>query len=198
MNSDSSVTTWLNQLRDGDPRAAQQLWERYWSSLIAIAHARLSRIPRRVVDEEDAVQEALGAFLRAAQEGRYPQLADRNDLWRLLVVITLHKLHHQIRRNRSDKRALDRERELARGNIPEEILAQVPSPAEAVAMAEELQQIMARLEPLQRRMLELRLQGYNLGEIAAATERCPRTVCRTLELVKQLLQAKQAELAQRE
>jgi DNA-directed RNA polymerase specialized sigma24 family protein len=46
---------------------------------------------------------------------------------------------------------------------------------------------MSKLEPLERRMLEMRLQGYNLEEIAAATQRTERTVRRALTEVKQLL-----------
>ena len=67
------------------------------------------------------------------------------------------------------------------------MLARGPSPVEAVALADELEQVMTRLEPLHRRMLELRLQGYNLLEIGAATKRTERTVRRVLELIKEQL-----------
>ena len=50
-------------------------------------------------------------------------------------------------------------------------LAQEPAPEDAVALADELQWILNRLVPLQRRMVELRLQGNSLDEIAAATGR---------------------------
>jgi DNA-directed RNA polymerase specialized sigma24 family protein len=58
---------------------------------------------------------------------------------------------------------------------------------EAVALADEVEQIMRDLKPLYRRILELRLQGYNIDEIAAATQSGERTVRRVLDQVKQQL-----------
>jgi hypothetical protein len=42
-------------------------------------------------------------------------------------------------------------------------------------------------------MLELRLQGHSLEEIAAATERSERTVTRVLAEVKHVLEHKEAQ-----
>lgn len=80
MSSHSSVTVWLEQLRGGDSYAAQRLWQRYWTRLIGVAHARLPSPRRGPADEEDVAQEAFDAFFRAARAGRYPQLEDRDDL----------------------------------------------------------------------------------------------------------------------
>jgi DNA-directed RNA polymerase specialized sigma24 family protein len=49
-----------------------------------------------------------------------------------------------------------------------------------VGLVEELELVMDRLAPLQRRMVELRLQGYELAEIGAATLRSERTVRRVI------------------
>jgi RNA polymerase sigma factor (sigma-70 family) len=59
---------------------------------------------------------------------------------------------------------------------------------EAVALAEELEQFMSRLGPADRRVLELRLQGYTVEEIAAQTQRGERTVRRVLKEHKQRLE----------
>jgi RNA polymerase sigma factor (sigma-70 family) len=72
--------------------------------------------------------------------------------------------------------------------IQPEALVVTPSPVEALTLVDELQSVMARLDPLQRRVLELRLEGHNLDEIAAAIDRCPQTVRRTLERIKRDLQ----------
>jgi len=47
---------------------------------------------------------------------------------------------------------------------------------------------MRDLSPVHRRIVELRLQGHNVSEIAADTDRCPHTVRRVLEQVKRDLQ----------
>jgi hypothetical protein len=47
---------------------------------------------------------AFDSFCRAAEGGRFPQLSDRNSLWRLLVVLTArkaaHLFHHETRLKR--------------------------------------------------------------------------------------------------
>ena len=48
-------------------------------------------MPRVAADEEDVALSAFDSFCRGAQRGRFPQLDDRDNLWRLLVVITSRK-----------------------------------------------------------------------------------------------------------
>ena len=91
MSSAGSVTHWISRLKAGDHAAAQPLWEAYFRRLVDLARARLRGAPRRAADEEDVALSALDSFCRRAGEGRYPHLADRDDLWRLLVVITARK-----------------------------------------------------------------------------------------------------------
>src|SRR5262245_65329915 len=92
MSTCRSVTYWLDRLqKTGDPTAAQKLWESYFQRLVALARAKLRGVPRRAADEEDVALSAFESFCRGAQHGRFPQLHDRNNLWRLLVVITSRK-----------------------------------------------------------------------------------------------------------
>ena len=44
-----------------------------------------------MADEEDAALDAFNSFLAGVVRGRFPQLNDRDDLWRLLVVLTVRK-----------------------------------------------------------------------------------------------------------
>ena len=44
-----------------------------------------------MADEEDVALSVLDSFCRAAQDGRFPDLADREGLWRLLLHKTVHK-----------------------------------------------------------------------------------------------------------
>ena len=104
MSDPGSVSHWIACLKDGDPAAAQPLWERYYRRLVALARKKLQAARRRAADEEDVVQNAFHSFFRALAQGRFPQLDDRDSLWRLLVVITANKalkqLTHEGRRKR--------------------------------------------------------------------------------------------------
>src|SRR4029077_9358130 len=90
-NPGNSVTHWIRALKRGDQSAAQGLWEAYFRRLVGLAHARLRDTSRRVADEEDVALSAFDSFCRGAQAGRFPRLDDRNDLWQILVLITVRK-----------------------------------------------------------------------------------------------------------
>src|SRR5688500_6139119 len=85
----TSVTTWLTLLKAGDPNAAQALWQRYFGQLVELSRQHLANRVRRAADEEDVALSAFTSFCSGAFAGRFPQLANRHDLWRLLLTITL-------------------------------------------------------------------------------------------------------------
>jgi RNA polymerase sigma-70 factor (ECF subfamily) len=177
--------------RDGDQRAAEELFRRYANRLAALARSRLPGRLRRRVDADDVVQSVYRCFFANARDDRY-ELQRGGDLWRLLVAITLDKLHDQVRRNLRAKRSLKREQDF-RGDdslfgMHRETLARTPSPLEATALAEVIEQAMDRLEPRERRMLELRLLGFSLEEIAADTKRSQSTVIRVLNEIRRQLE----------
>jgi RNA polymerase sigma-70 factor (ECF subfamily) len=182
--SDADSAELLTRWRAGDQRAAELLFQRYVERLLAVARTRLPERLGRRLDPEDVVQSAFRSFFVGARDGRY-LLQRSGDLWRLLVAITLHKLKHQVEHHTAAKRAVGREagEEGAVGplGVPVVALATDPSPEQVLALAEELDQIFQPLDPLERRMLELRLNGHTLTEIADATQRSERTVRRLLD-----------------
>lgn len=105
MCSDGSVTHWFGQIREGDSVAAQAVWECYFPELVRLARKKLGGAPRRAADEEDVALSAMDSFFDAAQQGRFPNLADRYDLWRLLLRMTARKVV-DLRRREARKRRL--------------------------------------------------------------------------------------------
>src|SRR5262249_8556615 len=103
MSSEGSVTRWVTALKDGDATAPQHLWERYHRQLVTLARQKLQAARRRAVDEEDVVQNAFHSFFQGVSRGRFPQLNDRDNLWRLLVVITARKAFDQIAHERTQR-----------------------------------------------------------------------------------------------
>jgi hypothetical protein len=100
-----SVTFWLAGLR-GEVRdePAERLWGRYFDRLVHLARARLRAAPRARANEKDAALSAFDSFCRGAAEGRFPRLGGRDDLWRLLVSITVRKAQAVARHERRLKR----------------------------------------------------------------------------------------------
>src|SRR5689334_12616311 len=95
-----SITRWIAELKAGQDAAVQPLWERYFSRMVELARVRLrsSRHKDAGSDEEDAALSAFDSLCAGLARGRFPRLADRDDLWRLLVVITSRKVQAQARR----------------------------------------------------------------------------------------------------
>jgi DNA-directed RNA polymerase specialized sigma24 family protein len=105
----------------------------------------------------------------------------------LLVSITMHKLYRQVRWHVAEKRSVDVEEGRIAASDEQFLVSREPSPEEAIAVADELQAFMSTLEPFPRRILELRLQGHELSEIADATSRSERTVRRNLLVIRERL-----------
>jgi hypothetical protein len=101
-----SVTRWISDLKAGRAAAVQPLWERYFSRMVELARLRLrsSRHKDAGSDEEDAALSAFDSLCAGLTRGRFPNLADRDDLWKLLVVITTRKVQAQARRQLRQKR----------------------------------------------------------------------------------------------
>jgi RNA polymerase sigma-70 factor (ECF subfamily) len=183
-----STVELLARWREGDHQAEEELFSRYTTQLVALARSRLSPKLAGRVDAEDVVQSAYRSFFLAAD--RFV-IQRSGDLWRLLAKITLRKLYRQAGRHTALRRNVSRETSLGATTgitgVPFEVLAREPSPEEAVAVIDELEQVMRGLSPLHRRMVELRLQGYQLKEIAAQTDRSERLIRYVLTQVRNRL-----------
>jgi len=195
-DDDGSVTRWIGELKAGDPAAAQPLWERYFDRLVRLARARLltSRLPSAEADEEDAALSAFDSFCAGAVRGRFPQLADRDDLWRLLVLITARKVQAQGRRHRRRKRGgglVRSEADLPDGGQGagaeglDDLAGVVPTPEFAAMVAEECRLLLDSLgDESLRRVALARMGGYTDDEIAERLGCARRTVARRLDLIR--------------
>jgi DNA-directed RNA polymerase specialized sigma24 family protein len=187
-----SVTIWIQSLKAGDTDAADKLWRRYFEVLVCLARDRLRGASRAVADEEDAALNAFDSFVRGAARGRYPQLDDRDDLWRLLVVITERKALDQVQHERRRKRGSGRivgmgEADGAgdsRGDATSVVDA-TPTPEFAAMVADECRALLGRLrDDSLRRVALLRMEGYTNEEIAERLGCSLRTVARKIELIR--------------
>jgi DNA-directed RNA polymerase specialized sigma24 family protein len=192
-----SISRLIVDLKAGDPEAAQPLWERYFDRLVRLARKRLaSRRPGMVVeDEEDAALSAFDSFCAGAARGRFPRLGDRDDLWRLLVVITARKASAQLQRQRAQKRGGGQAGRPADGPPTplEEIIGREPDPEFAALVGEEYARLLDKLGDDGLRQVALwRMEGYTGDEIAERLGCARRTVARRLELIRAIWESEDA------
>src|SRR4051812_13173864 len=93
---EGSVTIWIGALKTGGDIAAQELWTRYFETLVRVARGSLRNSSRAARDEEDIALSAFDSFFAAAARGRFPRLENRDDLWRILVTITRRKATDEV------------------------------------------------------------------------------------------------------
>ena len=171
----------FERIQSGDEDAAREVFDRYLTRLVALARSRLSEKLARKVDADDIVQSALRSFFVRARDGQYA-IERAGDLWALLASITKHKLLKKARHFGQQRGDAGVEQRLPDAKCVDNNAAfsDPPSDEEAIALADEVEAMMRELEPMQREMLELRLQGKTIPEVAAAVERSERTVRRFL------------------
>lgn len=184
MSSGGSVTHWIDALKAGDARAAQQLWDRYFERLVGQARARLQGAPRAVADEEDVALSAFNAFFREVGQGRFPSLQDRDDLWALLLTITGQRAIDLIRRERALKRGTGQ-----RADHPEQalsfLISQGPTPEQAALVAEECERLLLALPAVELRSIAVwKMEGHTNEEIAAKLGCATRLVDRRLRIIR--------------
>jgi len=190
-----NVTQWLANLSDGDERAAQAIWERYFDKLVRYARRKLRDMPRRAADEEDIALSAMKSFYQGMAEGRFPKVDDREDLWKLLVTITARKVCAQWRREHAQKRGggggrgesafMRRGDDADAGTGIGEVLGSEPTPELAAMVAENCEQLFAALEDeTLRRIARYKLEGWTNREIAESLGCVRETVERKLKRIR--------------
>jgi DNA-directed RNA polymerase specialized sigma24 family protein len=165
-----SVTQWIERLKGGDREAVGRLLQCYLELLVEKTSDWLRQAPRQAADEEDIALNAFYSFCRRAEQGSFPRLNDRNDLWQLLLVIAFRKTCNQIiyerrRRPRNGKVIhIDADDE---GALFAEMISREPNPEMAAQTAEECRRLLAELDSDELREVALwTLEGYTNEEIA--------------------------------
>jgi RNA polymerase sigma-70 factor (ECF subfamily) len=183
----------LQAWRADDQEAARQLVDRYLDRLVALARRRLSQRLASRVDAEDVVQSVFRTFFHRAKEGKF-QIKDQDDLCKLLMRITVHKVLKQVEHHTAGKRDPHLETEQGNRSLERmhELLAKEPTPEAEVLFLDQLEHLMSELRPQERKILEMRMQGYSNEEIASELGIYDRKIRRVIERVRGL--AEQAGL----
>lgn len=195
---DSSVTDWVQKIQhDGDPTAVQKLWLRYSHRMERRAGVRLRGVNRGPADEQDVAQSAFAAFCQGAVAGRFPQLQDRHDLWRLLAGLIKHKATDVWRVERPKPSTSGGNGHLHNGRhepapVPDELIDSTPPPDVVVLFKEEIERLLVQLgDESLRAVATLKMEGHTNEEIAAILTIKVRAVERKLHLIRAIWKEEQ-------
>ena len=185
-SAEGSITKCLRALEQGSDDAGYQLWNHYYHRMVVLARHRLGHAPGRIADEEDVAISAFDSFCGGLQQGRFPDMHDRNDLWSMLIVITLRKAIDQIQYDCRQKRGGGISRPINDGAVFQELLSREPLPETIVVMKEECDRLLALLDDDLRQLVQVKLAGYNNTECAEKLGCARVTVQRMLKLIRQI------------
>lgn len=184
----------IKQYKAGSQSAAGELFDRYCEKLMRLAQRRIGQRMASRVDPEDVIQSAFRTFFVRVRNNEFT-FDGENDLFKLLVRLTVNKALRQIAHHRAAKR--DPHREAGQGTDDSDILAGVmahePSPDVEVAVLDEFERFLSQLPDFERKVLELKLHGNTTTEIAEALGSYDRKIRRVLERIEAVAQGRAAE-----
>ncbi|MCO8123953.1 ECF-type sigma factor [Stieleria sp. TO1_6] len=193
MSKNTNVSHWIDLVKAGDSNAANRIWQHYFDRLVRSVRARLYGQNRAVSDEEDIVLSVFDSFYNAAEGGRFPDLSDRSDLWRMLLRMSARKIvdkrrHDQRQRRGGNVKVLSLNQTDDDDNLIE-ALGDEPSPEMVMMMQESVEQIFSHLGVGQLRDLAVaKLEGYSNAELAGRFGCSERTIERRLHLIREKCQ----------
>jgi len=177
-SEESSDRSLLRRFQDGNQDAATLLYLRYAKRLRALAKAQCSRDLARRVDVDDIVQSVFRSFFRGASQGYYDVPAGE-ELWKLFLVIALNKIRARGAFHRAAKRDV---RMTAGAEAYERSLASLHHDEAACTLLQlTIDEALDRLPAQHKKVVQLRIEGYEVAEIADKLGRSKRTVERALQ-----------------
>lgn len=193
-----SVTQWIDQLQADDPQArgeaARQIWNQYGDALLRLAQRNVGPSIRRREDEHDVLQSVFKSFCIRQERGQF-DLSDRNDLWTVLVTLTLRKVANTFARHARQRRDFRRdvepdsdESDIAADIRVEQAPADVLTPEDAAMIGDEMRRWLEMLPEQLQQIAFWKLEGYTNEEISGSDKLdcATRTVERKLERIRQI------------
>ncbi len=193
MSKNTNVSHWIDLVKAGDSAAANRIWQHYFDRLVRSVRARLYGQNRAVSDEEDIVLSVFDSFYNAAENGRFPDLSDRDDLWRLLLRMSARKVvdkrRHDQRQRRGGNVKVHSLNQAGDDDSVIEAIGDEPSPEMVLMMRESVEEFFSHLGVGQLRDLAgAKLEGYSNAELAERFGCSERTIERRLHLIREKCQ----------
>ncbi len=185
--AESTDASLLRRFQAGDDDAATALYRRYAGRLLGLAAAKTSPDLQTRLDPEDIVQSVFRTFFRRAALGEY-EVPAGEELWKLFLVIGLYKIRTAAVHHRAAKRDV---RQTAAGAAFEAVVGSAGTPDDLALQALRLtiDELLDPLPPHYRDVVRLRMDGFEVADIAAKTGRAKRSVERILQEFRRKLQA---------
>ncbi len=174
--SDQSL---IAKIREGDDEAAEGLYRKYSDRIMGLVQSQMGELLRSVTEPEDIVQSVFKSVFRGVLSGAY-EAPEGQTIWQLLAVISVNKVRRKARNQLADRRDIRRTSTL---DDDSEVGLVLDNQELELSVKEALQ----NLDPLDQIVVQHRLEGHTVEEIAEKTNRSRRTIERSLQRIRDQL-----------
>jgi RNA polymerase sigma-70 factor, ECF subfamily len=175
--------TLIDLVQSGREEAAAVLYARYAARLRALASSQLSRNLASKLEPDDIVQSVFKSFFRRAAHGLY-DVPRHEELWGLLLVSALNKIRAKGNFHGAAKRDV---RKTVSVDLVGEDVERDDDPIALADLRMAIDDVLGRLPSGYRDVIERRIAGAEVAEIAETVGRSKRTVERILQEFRQML-----------
>ncbi len=194
MNSDDSVLkirnatdrTLIRRFRAGEQDAASELYLRYAKRLQGLAKNQTSTELAVRKGADDIIQSVFRTFFRRVSVGQY-DVIEGEDLWRLFMVIALNKIRNAAEFHRAKKRDVRKTKSVDSDLYRTFSTHEKDEHVAIVVLQLTIDNIVSGMPGQSRELVQLRMEGYSVAEIATKTKRAQRSVERVLQKFRQIL-----------
>lgn len=172
----------IRRFREGEDAAATSLYLRYATRLRALASKHCTPDFNGRFDADDVVQSVFRTFFQGVRRQAY-DVPPSGEIWGLLMVLALNKIRNLVEHHKATKRSVHQT--AARDFSRTEVLGKDENAATFLRMV--LEEEIAGLPEANRDIIRLRIEGYEVGEIAGRSGRSARTVERVLQNFRERL-----------
>jgi RNA polymerase sigma-70 factor, ECF subfamily len=156
-------TELVKRWNKGDQLAAAELFERYQQSLIRLVASHLNQQMKQRLDPEDLVQSIINSVFRMTRD-KPIEYSNEAGFWKWLVTVALHKMYNRIDKETAKKNG-GKVTFVERFDFDERICHE-PIAEDVAQCSDLIESILARLGDRQKKVLQLKLDGFDDNEIA--------------------------------
>ena len=183
MSDSISYHRLMSRLQTGSEEAVRDLVSRYGDLVLRSVRRHFNARLQGRFDSIDFVQEVWTAVLE--NRNRLAECMNEDALVGYLATVAKYRVIDEIRRNvDTEKQVVARDSTLARDRLPD---ARLNTPSQHAVAEERREALRSRLPSAYQKIVQLRMEGNTLSEIATAIGVSERTVRRVLKrLARQL------------
>ncbi len=184
---DNDQGQWLQQLLSETPGYESEVFDRFSRRLLGLARHRLPANIASRVDPDDVVQSVFRTFFRRHSDGQF-DFESAYDVWHLLAAITYRKVINTVKYHRRELRDAAKETPASASSSIEQprFVDPQPGPESVTLMIDYTRWLLDQLPEQYQDVVRLRMEGYDVREVAERVDVSERTVKRVLARVRDL------------